>query len=56
MLPVGLLYTLLDSLNIQWPDTPHVDDLNINSVLPLEDLSSLQTKSNHSRVGDNGDT
>jgi len=53
--PVGLLNRLLDSLDVQRTDTPHVDNLNLDALLLLQDLSSLKSESNHSRVPNNSD-
>ena len=52
--PVGLLDTLLDGLDIERPDTPHVDDLALNTLLG-KDLCCLERESDHPRVGDDGD-
>lgn len=52
---LGLLHTLNDSLNVQRPDTPKVDDLDLDTLLLLQQLGSLKRVGDHLAVGDDGD-
>lgn len=51
---LGLLHTLNDSLDIQRPDTPKVDDLNLDTLFLLQQLGSLERVGDHLAVGDDG--
>lgn len=51
---LGLLHTLNDSLNVQRPDTPKVDDLNLDTLFLLQQLGSLERVGDHLAVGDDG--
>lgn len=48
--PRGLLDRLLDRLNVERSNTPHVHHLHLDPILPLEDLCRLQAQTNHTRV------
>lgn len=52
---LGLLHARDDSLNIQRPDTPKVDDLDLDTFLLLQQLGSLERVGDHLAVGDDGD-
>lgn len=52
---LGLLHTLDDSLNVQRPDTPKVDDLDLDTLLLLQQFGSLKRVGDHLAVGDDGD-
>lgn len=51
---LGLLHTFNDSLNVQRPDTPKVDDLNLDTLFLLQQLGSLERVGDHLAVGDDG--
>lgn len=51
---LGLLHTLNDSLNVQRPDTPKIDDLNLDTLFLLQQLGSLERVGDHLAVGDDG--
>ena len=52
---IRLLHRCNDRLNVQRPDRPQVDDFDLDTVLLLQNLSSLQCVSDVLAVGNNGD-
>ena len=51
----GLLDRGHDGLDIEGPDRPEVDDLDLDALLLFEDLGGLERVSDHLGVGDDGE-